>query len=227
MMEDLRFNKIAGAILATGLVFIGVVKIGEAVYADEAGDEVAYGSAILEEYYGKQNAANEPEIELPFPQAEWVSAMDATRGEAVFKKCASCHSVEKGGATKTGPNLWNIVGTNAAQKDGFSYSAAMAESSITWNYESLNDYLEKPSRYVKGTAMSFGGLKKPEDRAAIIEFLRVNADSPLNRPAPAVVIEEAPVVETDPVESGAVIVEDDPSIGMDLPEDVVKTPTDD
>ncbi len=215
-MNDLRFNKIAGAILGTGLLFIGVMKIGDAMYANDAHGEVAYGKEILAEYEKSQNPGKPEEIELPFPQADWVGAMNAERGAAVFKKCQSCHSVEKGGATKTGPNLWNIVGTNAAQKD-FAYSGAMSGASITWNYESLDAYLEKPSRYVKGTAMSFGGLKKPADRAAVIELLRVNADSPMDRPEPAVVIVEAPEPETGVVESGETIVETDPATGMDVP----------
>ena len=215
-MNDLRFNKIAGAILGTGLLFIGVMKIGDAVYASDASGEVAYGKDILVEYEKAQNAGKVEEVILPFPQADWVGAMDAERGAAVFKKCQSCHSVEKGGATKTGPNLWNIVGANAAQKD-FAYSGAMSEASITWTYESLDKYLEKPSRYVKGTAMSFGGLKKPADRAAVIELLRVNADSPMDRPEPAVVITETPEPETGTVEPGEMIVEDNPATGMDVP----------
>jgi len=215
-MNDLRFNKIAGAILGTGLLFIGVMKIGDAVYASDASGEVAYGKDILVEYEKAQNAGKVEEVILPFPQADWVGAMDAERGAAVFKKCQSCHSVEKGGATKTGPNLWNIVGANAAQKD-FAYSGAMTEASITWTYESLDEYLEKPSRYVKGTAMSFGGLKKPADRAAVIELLRVNADSPVDRPEAAVVIAETPEPETGTVEPGEMIIEDDPATGMDVP----------
>ncbi len=202
-MNDLRFNKIAGAILATGLVFIGVMKIGDAVYAHDAHGEVAYGKDILETYYAEQAKGNEPEVELPFPQADWVGAMNAERGAAVFKKCQSCHTVEKGGATKTGPNLWNIVGTAAAQKD-FAYSGAMADSGKTWNYESLDKYLEKPSRYVKGTAMSFGGLKKPADRAAVIEYLRVNADAPIAQPEAAML----PVVESDAAAVEDVVVEE-------------------
>lgn len=220
-MNDLRFNKIAGAILATGLVFIGVMKIGQAVYADDHGDEVAYGSAILEDYYEKQNAGNEPEIDLPFPQVEWVAAMDATRGEAVFKKCTSCHNIEKGAGAKTGPDLWGVVGVQAGQRGGFAYSSAMAESGLSWDFETLDEYLEKPSRKVKGTAMSFGGLKKPEDRAAVIEYLRVNSDNPLPQPEAAAlpVTEEAAI----PAE-GEVIVETDPATGMDVPETPIETP---
>jgi len=200
-MNDLRFNKIAGAILATGLLFIGVMKIGDFVYSTDTGGDVAYGKDILESYYAEQAKGSEPEVILPFPQADWVAAMDETRGAVVFKKCQSCHSDDKGGATKTGPNLWNIVGTAAGQKD-FAYSSAMKESGKTWNYESLDDYLEKPSRYIKGTAMSFAGLKKPADRAAVIEYLRVRADSPLDRPdaVAAPVVEEAVPTESETAE---------------------------
>ena len=185
MSDELGFNKIAGAILATALAFIGIREVAHAAYHSHQPDVPAYGAEILAEAQAAANASSAPVAPLPFPQADWVSAMDAAAGEKVFAKCKSCHGVDMGGAAKTGPNLHGIVGAPAAQRAGFKYSSAMVQSDITWNYEELNDYLTKPSKYVKGTAMSFAGLKKPEQRAAIIEYLRVNGSESMAKPSPA------------------------------------------
>lgn len=211
MSDDLGFNKIAGAVLATALAFIGVREVAHAAYHPHTPDAPAYGAEILAEAQAAAAAPKTAEVVLPFPQADWVGAMNADAGEKVFAKCKSCHGVEAGGPTKTGPNLHGIVGSAAAQRDGFKYSSAMASSGITWNYEELDGYLKKPSKYVKGTAMSFAGLKKPAQRAAVIEYLRVNGSEGMAKPAPAaaavieasvpaneIVVQETEIVETAP-----------------------------
>jgi cytochrome c len=129
----------------------------------------------------------EKEAPLPFPQADWIAAMDAERGAKVFKKCTSCHNNEAGGAHGTGPNLYGVVGAKIAAKDGFKYSSAFNSSDLSWTYEDLDGYLARPTKYISGTAMNFVGLKKPADRAAVIEYLRVGAAAPLPRPEAAAV----------------------------------------
>jgi len=111
--------------------------------------------------------------------------MDAAKGAKVFNKCKSCHTVNSGGKNGTGPNLHNILGAAAGAKAGFSYSGAMSGSGVKWGFEELDGFLTKPSKYIKGTKMSFIGLKKPADRAAVIEYLRQSADTPLGQPAAA------------------------------------------
>lgn len=109
----------------------------------------------------------------------------AEAGAKVFKKCAICHTVGKGEANKVGPNLWGIVGVKTAQKAGFKYSAAMekrGQDGIKWTYEELYRYLYSPKKYVPGTKMAFAGLKKDEDRANVIAYLRTLASSPLPLP---------------------------------------------
>ncbi len=193
-MDELGFNKIAAAVLATGLAFMGLKELSHAVMHVSAPEVPVYKLADI-----AAQGAGEAEIELPFPQETWVAAMDAERGAKVFKKCTSCHNAENGGANGTGPNLWNVVGAKAAVHDGFKYSAAMVNSGFEWNYETLNNYLEKPTRYLSGTAMNFVGLKKDTDRAAVIEYLRVAADTPIARPAPAIV--EAPAEDAASLEA--------------------------
>lgn len=171
-MDDLGFNKVAGAVLATGLGMLLLMKL-PGLFMAHAGEEIAYKVGSIE-----TSGGDAPEIELPFPQADWVAAMDAAKGAKVFKKCKSCHNVEPGGAHSTGPALYGVVGNDIATTDGFKFSAAMTGLEGNWTYEALDEYLKKPAKYAPGTNMNFVGLKKAEDRAAVIEYLRV-ADSTL------------------------------------------------
>ncbi|WP_371396114.1 cytochrome c family protein [Fretibacter rubidus] len=200
-MDELGFNKIAGAILATALGFMLLKEVSHSIVHSEAPDVPAYALELPTE------GPVVEEVKAPFPQAEWVAAMDADRGARVFKKCVSCHNNEAGGANGTGPNLYGVVGAPAAVHDGFAYSNALKTSGKTWTYASLDGFLERPGRYISGTNMNFIGLKKPEDRAAVIEYLRTGAANPIPRPEVAA-FDPAPteevVVEADP---GAVIEE--------------------
>ena len=96
------------------------------------------------------------------------------RGAILYKRCSSCHTLDQGGRNKVGPNLWNIFGRSAGARDDFNYSAAMAGSDIVWTDETMSAYLENPSSYIPGNRMSFVGLRKDEDRAAVILYLRAN-----------------------------------------------------
>ena len=180
-MDDLGFNKIAGAVLATGLAMLLLMKL-PGLFMAHAGEEIAYDGGFEPVPPGGKTT---PEIDLPFPQADWVSAMDATKGAKVFKKCKSCHNVEPGGVHSTGPALYGVVGNDIASKDGFKFSAAMTGLEGNWTYEALDEYLKKPAKYAPGTAMNFVGIKKPEERAAVIEYLRAADDSPEALPVAA------------------------------------------
>ena len=108
-----------------------------------------------------------------------LAAADPAAGEKVFNKCKACHNAEKGGANQVGPNLWNVVGSSIAHHDAFPYSTALAaRSGEKWTYDELNVYLTSPKAFAPGTKMTFPGLSKPEDRAAVIAFLRTRNDSP-------------------------------------------------
>lgn len=204
-MDELGFNKIAAAVLATALGYMFLKEASHFIIHTEMPETPAYALAIPETGGGV-----EEDVPLPFPQAEWVASMDAERGARVFRKCVSCHNNESGGANGTGPNLWNVVGAKAGVHAGFAYSNAMVTSEKTWNFESLDKFLERPGRYISGTNMNFIGLKKAEDRAAVIEYLRVGADSPIPRPEVAMAEVTVPAEE--------VIVEATPDGASEVPQ---------
>lgn len=109
--------------------------------------------------------------EKPVDLATMMKTADFDRGAKIFKKCASCHGVEKGGAAKVGPNLYGIIGRKKASFAGFSYSDVMKAKGGSWDKESINTFITKPKDFVPGTKMAFPGLKKPQDRADVILFL--------------------------------------------------------
>lgn len=214
-MHDLTFNKVAAAVLATALGFMLIKEVSHMAMHVSKPDVPAYALELPE-----QGGPGEVVEDLPFPQPDWIAAMDVERGAKVFKKCTSCHNSEDGGANGTGPNLWNIVGQASAQKAGFAYSGALANSGIVWNYEELDGFLAKPTKYLSGTNMNFVGLKKPNDRAAVIEYLRVAAPSPVDRPE-AAVVDTIDVVE-EIAEDGADVVENVVEDAGNIVEDVVE-----
>lgn len=111
-----------------------------------------------------------------------VATADIARGKIVAKQCGICHTLDKGGAKKIGPNLWNIVNANKARSKGYSYSKSMAKAGGSWGYEDLNRFLTKPRKAIPGNKMTFGGVKKISDRAALIAYLRSLSDNPAPLP---------------------------------------------
>ncbi len=114
-----------------------------------------------------------------------VAAASADEGAAIFKKCGSCHTSEAGGANKTGPNLHNIIGAEIANHNGHKTTDSLNAIGGTWTYEKLDDYIENPKRLAPKGSMSFAGLKKPADRAAVIKFLMSNTENAPPLPAAA------------------------------------------
>jgi cytochrome c len=112
-----------------------------------------------------------------------IAAATVDEGTAVFKKCGACHTAEAGGANKTGPNLHNVVGAAIGGQAGFKTTDSLKAVGGTWTYEKLDDYLENPKRLAPKGSMSFAGLKKVEERAAVIKFLMSNTENPPALPA--------------------------------------------
>lgn len=116
---------------------------------------------------GKAVKKEEKQVDL----AAMMASADSSRGEKIFKKCASCHNADKGAAAKVGPNLFGIVGKARGTSSGFVYSNALKAKGGAWDRASIDQFIAKPKDFIPGTKMAFPGLKKPQDRADIILFL--------------------------------------------------------
>lgn len=175
-MSSADFNKVVGAILVSLLAAVAIsIFVNEATHphmtlAEDMAYKVDAGAAET-----TTEVATEEQLE---PVAPLLAAADPAAGETLSKRCAACHSFDKGGPNKVGPNLYGTVGASKAFHEGFSYSAALSEKGGSWDYESLNEFLANPKAYVPGTKMSFAGLKSVNDRAAIIAYLRQQTDNP-------------------------------------------------
>ncbi len=184
-MDSFEFNKIAGALLFTALIIIGLGSLSDIIYAPKHPDKPGY---IVEVADAGENteAKKAPVAEAEVSLASLLASANAEAGQKIFKKCAACHSADKGGKNKVGPNLYNIVGRKMASTAGFSYSSAMkgkAETVGDWSFEALGEFLTKPKAYVPKTKMGFRGLKKPQDVANLLSYLRTLSDSPMALPA--------------------------------------------
>ena len=135
------------------------------------------------------------------PIADRLQTADAAKGMTVAKKCQACHTLEKGGPAKVGPNLYGVVGGPVAHMEGFKYSQAMLDHKAkepTWTFEDLDHFLTNPKKFIPGTAMAFAGLPKPDDRANVIEYLRENADSPVPKPEATAAVAPADAAPAEP-----------------------------
>ncbi|PSM16640.1 MULTISPECIES: c-type cytochrome [Nitratireductor] len=187
-MDSFELNKLLGGLLGAAFVVFTIGIVSDSIFASPTPENAGYAIEVAEEEGGGGGPAV-PEIE---PIAVRLASADAGAGENVYKKCAACHTVDNGGANKVGPNLWDIVNRPIATHEGFSYSGAMQEfaqdGTVVWDYQHLDDFLASPKGLVKGTAMGFAGIKKPDERADLIAYLHTLSDSPA--PLPEVPTEE-------------------------------------
>ena len=180
-MDSFEVNKILGAVLGTLTFTLGLTIVAEMVFESPEPAKAGYEIVVPEETAGGAAAAA-PKVE---PIANRLAKADVAKGEALTKQCHSCHTFEKGGPNKVGPNLYGIVGNHHAHRDDFSYSSAMAgKKGEEWTFDKLDHFLASPREAIPGTAMSFAGIKKPDQRADVIAYLNKNSDKPLPLPAP-------------------------------------------
>lgn len=202
-MGDLFWNKVAGAVLAVGLLILGLQTLGHELMASESAERETIAYPVNWELVGGASmASDEPEEPAGPPDfGTLLASADISAGERVARRCTSCHSFEEGGRNGTGPALYGVMGRDVGAVDGFRYSNAMleyAEGGTEWMYQNMYDYLENPGGYVSGTAMSFAGLRDQEDRINIIAYMRSLDSDPLPLPEPAAA--EAPAEAETPAE---------------------------
>lgn len=176
---DNRSNTIAGWVLGAGIVALGASIVANEMFHQERPEKMGYPIEGVSDKVGEGAGEAEP------PIANLLAAADPAKGEQVFKKCTACHTITKGGANGTGPNLWGVVGSAIGKHAaGFAYSPALAGKGGNWDWENLNHWVKEPRAFAPGTKMTFAGLGKPEDRANLLAYMNAQGDSPQPMPAP-------------------------------------------
>tara|TARA_Y100000590_G_scaffold456928_1_gene608490 strand:- start:54 stop:581 length:528 start_codon:yes stop_codon:yes gene_type:complete len=171
-------NKIIASIILALILIFGINKISDVIFYVDKPEKSAYQVASVETV-ATDSSSEESSSSGSGDIMALLASANVSDGEKVFKKCAACHSVTKGGANKIGPALWGVLGRQAGSVSDYKYSKAMAAHGKIWTFEEMDGFLLKPKDWIKGTKMSFAGLKKENERAAVILYMNKNADSPL------------------------------------------------
>ena len=180
-MDSFEINKIVAAVLIVVLLLIGIGKLSDIIFHVEKPKVPGYAVDVKQStstIVGAETKSVEKKIDI----AALMAMGDIATGEKVFKKCAACHSIVKGGKNNIGPALYNVVGRKVGAVSDYKYSKALSEYEKEWTFEELNGYLIKPAKWIKGTKMAFAGLRKEKDRASVIKYLNQNGDNPLPLP---------------------------------------------
>ena len=181
-MDSFELNKIFGAVLGT-LTFVMLASFGSELLFNEKHSAKAGYELPIPADTGPAVAAKPAEPAEPIEKR--LASADKAKGETTFKQCAACHTPDKGGANKVGPNLWSIVERSHGKAPGFAYSAGMktfAAKGEKWTFDSLDKFLEAPKAYIAGTSMSYAGISSPKTRADMIAYLTSLADAPVALP---------------------------------------------
>jgi len=179
-MDSFELNKIIAAVLMVALLVIGIGKFSDIIFHVDKPETPGYKVDIDETatISVSTSAAKEEKVDI-----NTLMAMgDIASGPKIFKKCAACHSINKGGKNNIGPALYNVVGRKVGAITDYKYSKALVAYNKEWTFDELNGFLIKPSKWIKGTKMAYAGLRKEKDRASVIKYLNQNSDNPLPLP---------------------------------------------
>ena len=168
-------NKIFVSIILAIILVLGINKITDVMFYVEKPEKSAYQVASVTKVANTRSSETSDSGNI----MALFASTSAADGAKVFKKCTACHSIAKGGANKIGPALWGVLGRKAGSFPNYKYSKAIVAHGKVWSFEEMNGFLIKPKDWIKGTKMSFAGLKKATDRAAVILYMNENSDNPL------------------------------------------------
>jgi cytochrome c len=192
-VDSFEWNKIAGWVLAAFLVIMGITTATGSIFSPHKPEKPGYDVCANNECEAAADAGGSAAAAPAYDLGTLLAAADPVKGETTFKKCATCHSIEKGGPNKSGPNLWNILNRNHGSAPGFAYSAGVkAKVAEAYSYEVMNLWIENPKAAVPGNKMSFAGLRKPEERADLLAYLNKMSDSSVAFPAAKAIVAAAP-----------------------------------
>ena len=171
-------NKIIVSIILAVILILAINKIADIIFYVEKPEKSAYQVANISPATTAETTSTSSSAE-PGEIMALLASANVADGEKIFKKCVACHSITKEGGNKIGPALWGVLGRQAGSVSDYKYSKAMAAHGKSWSFKEMNGFLIKPKDWIKGTKMSFIGLKKDADRAAVILYMNQNTDNPL------------------------------------------------
>jgi cytochrome c len=172
-------NKIIFSIVLAIILVLGINKITDAIYYVEKPEKSAYQIEETTTVASSTNTEASSENKSAVNIMNLFALTNANEGAKIFKKCAACHSIAESGGNKIGPALWSVLGRKAGSVSDYKYSKAMVAYGKVWTFDEMNGFLIKPKEWVKGTKMSFAGLKNEKDRAAVILYMNKNNSNPL------------------------------------------------
>ena len=172
-MDSFEINKIIAAILLVVAIVIGLDKVSDNLFQVKKPENPGYKVDVV-----AQSTSSTSDTAKKIDIASLLSMGDIDHGEKIFKKCATCHSINMGGKNKIGPALYNVVGRTVGSVPDYKYSKSLASYGKEWTFEELNGFLIKPATWIKGTKMAYAGLKKEKDRASLIIYLNKNSENP-------------------------------------------------
>jgi len=172
-------NKIIVSIILAVILVFGINKIADTIYYVEKPEKSAYQVDTETGIASTTSAGTSAENSESGNIMALFASTSSAEGAKIFKKCAACHSISQGGGNKIGPALWGVLGRKAGSISDYKYSKAIVAHGKPWSFEEMNGFLIKPKDWIKGTKMSFAGLKNANERAAVILYMNENTDSPL------------------------------------------------